>query len=126
VSTTVVTYKEDITGWQKFTRTFPVQEKLRLKAEEFVLVAQGQFSAVSRHDDKPPEFYNSSFVVKRIVVPLQGGDDLPTWGYEVRNIDPIANLVEFGAHADGDINNFVLKYRIFGRTMDVLEAAGHL
>lgn len=123
---TVVTFKEDVSGWAAYVRTAPVQAKLRTKAEEFVLVAQALFAASSKHDDRPPEFYESSFVIKRIVKPLEGADDLPTWAYEVRNIDPIANLVEFGAHPGGDPNEFVLKYRIFGRTMDVLEAGGRL
>ena len=120
MSKAVVTYKEDLSGWAKFTRTVSFQTHLKREAEEFVNIAQGVFDAQSQHDSAPPVTYKQSFQIKRIPWALEGADLLPTYAYKVSNIDPIANLVEFGAHAGGEANNPVLKYRVFGRTIDTL------
>ena len=120
MSKAVVTWKEDVSGWAKFTRTHAFQAHLKREAEEFVVIARAEFDAHSQHDDSPPIDYRESFVITRIPWALEGADLLPTYAYKVSNIDPIANLVEFGAHAGGDIRNPVLKYRIFGRTIDII------
>lgn len=44
--------------------------------------------------------------------------------WRVVNDDPAWYLVEYGAHAGGNPNNFVLKYRPLARGLDIVAAGG--
>lgn len=121
MSHVVVTWKEDVSGWGKYVRTVSLREHLKVKSEEFVEVAKGVFAGSSQHEDEPPIFYQQSFYIKRIPWPVEGAFHQIGWAYRVGNHDDIANLVEFGAHAGGDPSAPVLGYRVFGKTMDIME-----
>lgn len=122
----VTTWKEDMPGWAAAMRTAGVTAELKFQAEKFKAIAIGVFQAQSKHEEEPPAFYTSSFVIKRVFRPLDGVDNLPGYAYQVGNTDPIANLVEFGAHPGGDATTRVLRYRVFGRTLDIMELSGGL
>jgi hypothetical protein len=90
-----------------------LQAILHVKAEEFVTIARGIFEGHSQHDPFPPVYYSTSFKVR-------GVRDGLVRGVRILNSDPTAVWVEFGAHAGGKTP--VLRYRVFGRTADILEA----
>lgn len=90
---------------------------LNLTGQHFIETARAVFFSFSKHEDTPPIEYPNSFKLKRVRQGL-------IRGVRISNTDPTAEWVEFGAHAGGTTP--VLKYRVFGRTADILEAEGHL
>jgi len=116
-----VVIKERPEGWGQYVRSVGLREHLNTKAHEFVEIAKGVYQGSSHHEDKPPVFYLQSFYIKRIPWPVEGAFHQIGWAYKVGNTDDIANLVEFGAHAGGDPTAPVLGYRVFGKTMDIME-----
>lgn len=107
----VVVTREDPSGWEEILNGPEVRAHLEAKGHEFVEVAEGIFAASSKHEDTPPVLYPASFFV-----------DQTADGIRVGNNDRTAEWVEFGAHAGGKTE--VLKYRVLGRTLDVLESRG--
>lgn len=105
----VVVTREDPSGWEEILHDPEVRAYLEAKAAEFVGVAEGIFAASSKHEDTPPVLYPASFFI-----------DQTSDGVRVGNNDRTAEWVEFGAHADGKTP--VLRYRVLGRTLDVLES----
>lgn len=94
------------------------QVALRALGEEFIEVAKGIYNASSKHEDTAPVFYNEHFGIREL-------HHLLVLGIEIYNDDPTAEWVEFGSHAGEDHSTRVLRYRVFGRTADVLEARAH-
>lgn len=105
----VVVTREDPTGWEEILNGPEARAYLEAKGAEFISVAEDLFAVSSKHEDTPPVLYPASFFVE------QTSD-----GVRVGNNDRTAEWVEFGAHADGKTP--VLRYRILGRTLDVLES----
>lgn len=87
---------------------------LTAKGHEGIAISKSLFAAESKHESTPPVEYEDSFGVR-----ITHGE-VPT--AEVYNDDRTAEWVEFGAHPGGGQTE-VLKYRILGRTLDILE--GH-
>lgn len=110
MATEVVT-REDPSGWDYILNDAEVRAYLEAKGHEFIEVAQGIFAASSKREDTPPVLYPDSFFV-----------DQTASGVRVGNNDRTAEWVEFGAHAGG--KTAVLRYRVLGRTLDVLESRG--
>lgn len=80
---------------------------------EFIEIAKGVFEATSIHDPNDIlKQYNESWELKEV-------HDFLVQGIQIWNMDFTAEWVEFGAHAGGKTR--VLRYRIMGRTADILE-----
>lgn len=116
--------KENPEGWGQYLRTQAFTAHLRSKADEFVDIAKGEFWTRQQNEEEPPVFYMQSFYVRRIPWRAEGAgpEPQPAYAYRVGNLDDIASLVEFGAHAGEDHQTPVLGYRVFGRTMDIMGA----
>lgn len=91
------------------------QLALRALGEEFISVAKGVFDIHSKHQSDPPILYNNSFGIREV-------HRLLVEAIQVYNDDPTAEWVEFGSHAGEDHQTRILRYRVFGRTADILEA----
>jgi hypothetical protein len=105
--------KDNDTGQIEMLNSPRVQAAVQLKGEEFIETAKGVFESQSRHDSRPPEFYVERFSIQHALHEV-------VRAIEVWNHDPTAEWVEFGSHAGGKTN--ILRYRVFGRTSDILEA----
>jgi hypothetical protein len=105
--------KDNETGELEMLNSPRVQVAVQLKGEEFIETAKGVFEAQSRHDSRPPEFYVERFSIQHALHEA-------VRAIEVWNHDPTAEWVEFGAHAGGEER--ILRYRVFGRTSDIMEA----
>ena len=102
---------------EKLLNSAGLQFALHAKGHEFIQIAQAIFNAESVHDpeDLTPT-YNESWEIRDI-------HRLLVKAIQVWNTDPTAEWVEFGAHAGGKTR--VLRYRVMGRTADILEAIAH-
>ena len=115
-------WKNDPDGWQKILDGAKVQADLAVVAEQLNEVAKGVFLSQSEGDSEAPVYYVQSFNVRRVrhtptPNPLyQEGKR----GVAASNNDRTAEWVEFGAHAGGKTP--VLKYRVFGKAMDILHS----
>ena len=108
--------KDNETGEIEMLNSPKVQFAVRLKGEEFIETAKGVFEAQSRHDSEPPYLYLFRFSIKEALHGI-------VKAIEVWNDDPTAEWVEFGSHAGGETK--ILRYRVFGRTSDIMEARAH-
>jgi len=106
-------FKEDRTGELEILNGPRMIAALEAKAQEGIDISKGLFAADSKHEDTPPEFYLDSFGTRLSESP----EGVPV--VTVYNDDRTAEWVEYGAHAGGETP--VLKYRILGRTLDILE-----
>jgi len=105
--------KDNETGELEMMNSPKVQAAVHLKGEQFINIAREVFEAHSRHDADPPVLYPASFTLENA---LKG----VVRSVEVWNHDPTAEWVEFGSHAGGE--SPILRYRVFGRTSDIMEA----
>ena len=105
------------TGQLEIMNGIRAQAAVRLKGDQFVEVAKGVFEAHSKHESTPPVEYLEHFGVRE----HHFGAVL---GIQVYNDDRTAEWVEFGAHAGGKTR--VLRYRVFGRTEDIMGARAKL
>lgn len=110
--------QDNATGQLEILNGPRCQIALRELGEEFIRVAKGIFDASSKHEDTLPTLYNESFGIREI-------HHLLVEAIEIYNDDPTAEWVEFGSHAGEDHQTRVLRYRVFGRTADILEARAH-
>lgn len=94
-----------------------VQSALHALGEEFISVAVSLFEATEKGEDTAPTFYTESFDIKEVHRGL-------VEAIQIYNEDPTAEWVEFGAHAGGKTR--VLRYRILGRTADVMHSRSAL
>lgn len=94
-----------------------IQGALRATGEKFIEAAKFVFDQFSRHDDTPPVEYKEHFGIRDAHHGL-------VKSIEVFNDDPTAEWVEFGSHAGGETR--ILRYRVFGRAADALEALGRV
>ena len=78
-----------------------------------VFVKSQRWDNEDRTSETTPPKYLKSFSNKRL-------KRIRGLAWEVRNSDPSAVWVEFGAHAGG--NTFVLRYRPLGRGLDIVAA----
>lgn len=104
--------KDNADGQLKILNSEPVQLLLEVKGKTAIIVAKSIFAGMSRHESTPPSLYPEHFGIRKTRRAL-------VKAIQVYNDDRTAEWVEFGAHAGGTTP--VLKYRIFGRTFDVLE-----
>lgn len=117
---------EDDSGWVKFLNSRAqggVQAYLDVKAEEFIHKANAIYSAQREYESELPIFYQDSFRVSRVSQPDHTFHTVNNivHGRRITNIDPTAEWVEFGSHAGGGHKTPVLRYRIFGKTIDSME-----
>lgn len=105
--------QDDYPGYNVLLNSPLVQFRLEALGEEFIQVAKGVFQAHDKGEDTLPVTYNNSFGIRHV-------HRLLIEAIQVYNDDPTAEWVEFGAHAGGKTR--VLRYRVFGRTADILEA----
>lgn len=93
-----------------------VQQFTALVARVLMFRARNIFLAQVKHT-RPvtPPPYSESFRMRKAPALVRG-----VGGYIVYNIDPIADLVEFGAHPRGGPTQ-TLRYRPFGRALDSME-----
>lgn len=98
----------------KLMNSKEVRALLFVLGHEFIVIAKGIYEISSKHDpeDLTPH-YNESWGLKEV-------HDYLVRGIRIENTDATAEWVEFGAHAGGKTR--VLRYRVMGRTADVLEA----
>lgn len=113
----LVTWKSDDAGWQRLINSQKVQAFVETASLVMIEIAKGLFQERSKHESEPPVLYYYSFKIRRTRRIANG---LLVKAREVANTDRTAEWVEFGAHAGGTTP--VLRYRIFGRTLDVMEA----
>jgi len=107
--------RDNETGELEMLNSPRVQAAVQLKGEQFINIARDVFAVHSRHDSEPPILYPLSFTLESA---LKGA----VRSVEVWNRDPLTALVEFGSFAGEQHTTPVLKYRVFGRTSDILEA----
>lgn len=100
-------------GQHQLLNSPQVQLALRALGEEFIAVAKTIFIASSKREDRLPTLYLDSFGIREV-------HHLLVEAIEIYNDDPTAEWVEFGSHAHGETK--VLRYRVFGRTADIMEA----
>lgn len=93
-----------------------LDKMLATVAEKIVAAAKADFVRQNRGDNElrtsettPPKYMASFYVEK-----FQDGE------WRAGNKDPAWKFVEFGAHAGGNPNNFVLRYRPLGHGFDAV------
>lgn len=84
--------------------------------------ARGVYAAENKDEGKGPVYYEESFFVRKRRRLVAGGGQVQT--REVGNSDPQWRFVEFGLNAGN--SGRIYKYRVLGRTLDLLEAGGAL
>lgn len=93
-----------------------LDQLLSRTAHRIVEAAKADFLRQNRGDNElrtsettPPKYMASFYVEK-----------FKTGEWRAGNKDPAWKMVEFGAHAGGNPNNFVLRYRPLGHALDIV------
>lgn len=110
----------DTEGFIRIINGPKMTEVLDTYAEFALSTAEGVYASANKGEAKPPIYYEESFFVRRRSRILRGGGQAQT--REIGNSDPEWVFVEFGLNAGN--TGRIYKYRVFGRTMDVLESEG--
>lgn len=105
----VVRMQEVDGAWDQILQGTGVSRFTKRKCEAIVDEAIRIFQSQAKHTKAPtPPEYIHSFLIEKI-----------GRYFRIVNHDPVANLVEFGAHPGGG-ETFTLRYRPLGRAIEVL------
>lgn len=95
-------------GWVRLMNGRAIARYTEEIAKEIVEEAIRVYRTQAKHKEEGPIFYAESFKI-----------EAAGKSWKIYNFDPIANLVEFGAHPGGG-ETFTLRYRPLGRGVQVV------